>query len=308
LARAIECSLQQDHEDLEIIVVDNNSTDATYAIAAKFAKRYPARIQLIQERQQGCSAARNAGLRLSKGEWIQFLDADDTISPTKISHQLGLLQEDTQWVIAAYRHLYADESTETSFPHQNPWQGLVHNFAIGNTCANLYHRNALKRINGWNTTLTDNTDHRLHFELLKVATPWVLDPKISMTYHHHLEDRVSTRDPGGRLLRKAQFHRDVNAYLKQRQSAQWKAHRPYFSAALLRSLRLLATHDLAAADQLYRQEFHRGPGALDHRVVSKFVKLYPILGFSATERIRLALSNLLPPGIKLMVKRLLSNT
>ncbi|PHI20943.1 hypothetical protein CEQ90_04440 [Lewinellaceae bacterium SD302] len=294
LARAIYSALQQDYPDTEIIIVDNNSTDGTAEIIRRFVRDYPAKIIATNAVRQGCSQARNTGLAMASGEWIAFLDADDQIDTTRISHQIKQIKEDTRWVISAYRHHYPDGSTEDSIPNPDPWCGLVHNFEIGYTSANLIHREALEKIGGWNEALPDNTDPDLHFRLLKNATPYVLDPVILTHYRHHDAERVTTRKPVARLIRKADFHWSVNQYLSSERPAYWTDHARFFHSCELAALRMLATYDINAAAKRYARSFPDGRPPVDVNIATKVTLLYPYLGFRQTERLRNFVSCCLP--------------
>ena len=87
IAEAIHSVLQQSHSNIEIIVVDDGSTDETASIVGALVKK-DARIFYIYQYNQGLSAARNTGVKHSKGEFIVFLDADDVLHPQKIQAHL----------------------------------------------------------------------------------------------------------------------------------------------------------------------------------------------------------------------------
>ena len=76
LNQCLNSVVYQSHKDLEIILIDDGSTDRSGAIADKYAKKDD-RIQVIHQRNKGASSARNYGLKKAKGEWISFVDADD---------------------------------------------------------------------------------------------------------------------------------------------------------------------------------------------------------------------------------------
>jgi len=76
LERCVRSALDQGWGDVEVLVVDNNSADDSYRVAQRIA-RQDKRVQVLVERKQGVSAARNAGLRIAKGDWVTFLDSDD---------------------------------------------------------------------------------------------------------------------------------------------------------------------------------------------------------------------------------------
>src|ERR1700716_3420210 len=81
LADSIESCLGQTWSDLEVIVVDNGSTDGSLALARSYQLQS---IKVLECARRGASAARNAGLEQARGAFIQFLDADDVLHPDKV--------------------------------------------------------------------------------------------------------------------------------------------------------------------------------------------------------------------------------
>jgi hypothetical protein len=89
LSRAIACCLAQSHMPLEVIVINDGSQDETLAIASAF----PEPVRSINQKNAGPAAARNAGVRIARGDWLAFLDADDWWMPNKLERQLALAAE-----------------------------------------------------------------------------------------------------------------------------------------------------------------------------------------------------------------------
>lgn len=92
LAEALDSILAQTFPVSEIIVVDDGSTDDTAAVAAKYAPR----VAYLRQENRGPASARNAGLAIATGEFISFLDADDTWHPEKLARQVSALQGETR--------------------------------------------------------------------------------------------------------------------------------------------------------------------------------------------------------------------
>lgn len=90
LIEAVDSALAQTYQAIEIIVVDDGSTDDSAQVAA----RYGDRIRYIRQDNQGPSGARNTGIRNSRGRFIAFLDADDRWLPGKLARQVPLLEAD----------------------------------------------------------------------------------------------------------------------------------------------------------------------------------------------------------------------
>lgn len=86
--RAIDSALAQTCPSIEIVVVDDGSTDDTPSVLA----RYDARVRVIRQRNAGVAAARNTGLSHAKGEFIAFLDSDDYWLPWKVEAEMAVLR------------------------------------------------------------------------------------------------------------------------------------------------------------------------------------------------------------------------
>ncbi len=79
IADGIESVLKQTHKSFEIICVNDGSTDNSEKIIKKYVERYPEKIKLINQKNQGTGFARNTGIENASGEYIGFLDSDDTL-------------------------------------------------------------------------------------------------------------------------------------------------------------------------------------------------------------------------------------
>lgn len=90
IADAMRSVLDQSIDDLELIVIDDGSTDDT---RARVQSNSDARVLLLQGQHRGAAAARNLGLDKARGHYIQHLDADDLLAPDKLEAQLDVLQQ-----------------------------------------------------------------------------------------------------------------------------------------------------------------------------------------------------------------------
>ncbi|MEO0734345.1 MAG: hypothetical protein AAFZ52_16025, partial [Bacteroidota bacterium] len=224
----------------------------------------------------------------------------DTLHPAKIRRQLAGRQPPARWIIGGYRNLLPDGSHFDNLPHSDPWKGLVYRYRIGYTGSNLYQRTLLTEVEGWNEGLPDNTDPDLHFRLLQNGAPYQLMADPLSYYHHHPAgtQRVSTGQPVYGNLRRVRLLRQVNDYLQSRQDEYWEKERAYFYEALLRALRILATHDLELATEEYRAALRNYPGLLQERAAGilppVYRTCYRYFGFRPTEAMRRYLARSLP--------------
>jgi GT2 family glycosyltransferase len=109
---ALNSVLRQGISDLEIIVVDDGSTDGTADILGPFE----ARIKYVYQKNAGLSAARNTGIANSTGEFIQFLDADDILGPNALASQLRYLERHPKAHITVCRNRLFEETTPDGHP------------------------------------------------------------------------------------------------------------------------------------------------------------------------------------------------
>lgn len=110
LPSAIASLAAQTLREWECIVVDDGSTDETGPVLTRLATQDPRMVCVVQERK-GVSASRNVGLRHARGEFIQFLDADDLLSPTKLETHVQALGANADADIVYGPTAYFDEAT-----------------------------------------------------------------------------------------------------------------------------------------------------------------------------------------------------
>ena len=108
LREAIDSILCQTCKDFEYILVDNNSTDSTPRILKDYSDK-DNRIKVIRETKQGVLYARNAGLRVTRGDWVAVLDADDVALPNRLERQLGFMEKNPDVVLVGSGCFMIDE-------------------------------------------------------------------------------------------------------------------------------------------------------------------------------------------------------
>ena len=109
LERCLNSVVNQTYQDLEILVINDGSTDRTEEIIENFSDRYYS-IVSFNRYNGGVSAARNLGIQKASGEWLLFVDADDYLEPDMIERMSNVCEEDLEndLVICGYDEVYTD--------------------------------------------------------------------------------------------------------------------------------------------------------------------------------------------------------
>lgn len=115
LGACVESLLRQTYTAWECVIVDDGSTDGTPEVARRLAARDP-RVRHIRQRNAGLSAARNAGLREARGQYLQLLDADDMLEADKLAVQARFLDQHPETALVVGGAAYFRESTQDLRP------------------------------------------------------------------------------------------------------------------------------------------------------------------------------------------------
>lgn len=165
----LDSVLAQTFTNWECILVNDGATDNTEEVAAEYCQR-DSRFVYHKQHNQGLSAARNAGLQLSKGEYIQFLDADDILLPTKLEKQVSLLESSRGDVCVCHHSLFTCEPSniwENEFSqsiYDLTTRGFLYNWGV--TFVIAIHSGLFKK-----AFLQNN---RLHFdENVRACEDWL---------------------------------------------------------------------------------------------------------------------------------------
>ena len=116
LVKALESVKNQTFQDFEVIIVDDGSTDKSIAISEKYCNENP-NFRLIKQENKGPGAARNAAIKISKGEYIAFMDSDDYLEPNFLECLYNAaIENDADIVCCNFNMYYPDKKLKIYMP------------------------------------------------------------------------------------------------------------------------------------------------------------------------------------------------
>lgn len=166
IAQTIRSAVSQTWAPKEIIIVDDGSTDRTAKIASQFES---AAVRIVRQDNQGAAAARNKAFSLCRGDFIQWLDADDLLAPDKIANQMEVVNSgagqrtllSSAWGYFMYRPAEAEFTPNALWGDLSPVEFMVRKLGqkiFMQTAVWLVSRRLTEAAGPWNTNLVVDDD------------------------------------------------------------------------------------------------------------------------------------------------------
>jgi glycosyltransferase involved in cell wall biosynthesis len=200
IEEAINSALSQTYSNIEVIVVDDGSTDCSLEIIQSFGSQ----IHWETWENRGGNATRNRLLELSQGSWLQYLDADDYLLPPKVEQQLQLLAQnpDTDLIYSPsiiqhhHQHQGQEQISQTILtipqPH-DPWS-LLARWYLPQTGSALWRKEAIAEVGGWQVDQPCCQEHELYLRLLQAGKKFSYCDYGGSIYRQWSESTVCKRD------------------------------------------------------------------------------------------------------------------
>lgn len=199
LGYTINSILNQTLPPYEVIVVDDNSTDGTISW---LEEQYKSKVKIIKNVGKGPGAARNTGLNIAKGKYIQFFDSDDLLSNNKFEVQLQLLQNKTDtFVYGPYAIATAppDDWNLTDailqyypFPGDNLLKWIYRGWcSITQAC--LFPRELIEKVGPWREDIHTHEDREYWYRVAKTISSTPLHENKSCTVYRQHENQLTLK-------------------------------------------------------------------------------------------------------------------
>ena len=161
--RAVDSALAQTFRDIEVIVADDGSTDASLAVLERY--RGDARVAVHAEPHRGGNGTRNRLIELARGEFVQFLDADDELDPEKVEVCLAAFGEDVDVVFTDREFHGGDAGQVGRYPEPD---GDIVEYFIRNSVVTMLPVSRLadvRAVGGFDPSLPCCQEYELHLRL-----------------------------------------------------------------------------------------------------------------------------------------------
>ncbi len=239
IAETLQNVLEQTYSPIEILVVDDGSTDNSLAIARTFECK---NVKIFSQINSGASAARNFGLREANGDFIQFLDADDLLSENKIENQIKLLLKSPNAVsTSSIIHFFDGEEKNSSgtggdnyflYDSDNPSEFLF-NLYGGNGEGGfitihswLTPKHLIDKVGFWNEALTVDDDGEFFCRVV-LASNGVRHEPFGINYYRKFRKTKSLSSQTNEIAIKSALHA---LELKQKHLSQYQDNSRYRKA------------------------------------------------------------------------------
>lgn len=191
VAETLECCLKQTYKDIEVVLVDDGSSDNSYDIAKQFEA--DARVQVYRQPNSGACVARNLAFEKSSGDFIMYLDADDLICDNYVESLVNSLEGKEQNVIATGQwDRFRKDITEAKFPQLTVYRNYNKGFELlldlwqtGEMLActsYLVPRCLVEKVGGWDEKILKNQDGEFFARVLINAGEIVHVPEAKFYY------------------------------------------------------------------------------------------------------------------------------
>lgn len=195
LEQAINSALEQTLPDLEVIVVDDGSTDDTAEVARRFSDE---RVRYIYQENRGLSGARNTGIRNSSGEWVTFLDSDDVNLPEKHAILMKLFETQPELGLVVGTCVIIDQNGEqlgkpaaVSLPADTTRLLLWNPMHVGSV---MVRRQWLERVGPFDETLRAYEDWDLYLRLARLECRMGWTQTLVAKYRFHTLQMTRERE------------------------------------------------------------------------------------------------------------------
>lgn len=288
VSQAVESALAQTWPVKEVIVVDDGSQDGSLDAIKKFGER----IRWETGPNRGGNTARNRLLELARGEWLQYLDADDYLLSEKVANQMEFLAH-SPGADVVFGPVVLEHCLEKSMrrevlsipePH-DPWI-LLARWYLPQTGGPLWRRQALLDVGGWKADQPCCQEHELYLRLLMAGKKFAYCPQHGAVYRQWGEHTVCKRDKPEVHRRRLEIEQRAEDFLREVRALTTEQLQA-INQARFEMARLAWQYDPGFAIAIMRTVKRSQPGFVPNGDAAPrhYQIMYRLFGFTGAEKL-----------------------
>jgi len=198
LEACLDSLINQTYKNIEIILVNDGSSDSSYELMKKYEKKY-SNIVTLTGKNQGASKARHKGIKKATGSYMMFVDADDWIDKNTVWELVKILNKKSYDNIRFFGVLEPSGviknqyqfsgQTEKALTKEEVYQLLITSKTLHNLCFGIYKSSLLKNIESFENNISFAEDYWANLDILTKAQSVLM---INKTFYHYRENQNST--------------------------------------------------------------------------------------------------------------------
>jgi len=196
VGEAIESALEQTYDRVEVIVIDDGSTDDSLSVIRSLDNQ----ITWRTTENRGAPAARNQGLHIANGEYVKFLDADDVLVRDILENQVEQMQQlDERTIVYADMGVMNEDGTNRCVRSNRPGNETGESLAyflknnVHTTCP-LHRRHLLEEVDGFDERLPCAQEYDLHLRLCLSGVEFHYEPQVAVYRREHDDRKITGQD------------------------------------------------------------------------------------------------------------------
>ena len=187
LINAIDSVFNQTYKNLELIIIDDGSSDKTI----EYIKKKYSKIKICKQSNKGVSSARNKGIKLSSNNWIAFLDSDDRWHPKKLENQINYLVKNSKYKICHTDEIWIRRGVRVNqHKKHKKYGGFIFDKCIDlcriSPSSVIIHKDVFNKVGLFNEKLPVCEDYDLWLRITAKFPVLYLDEKLTIKYGGHL--------------------------------------------------------------------------------------------------------------------------
>jgi len=286
IGNCLKSIFYQSYRHIEVLCINDGSSDKTLEKLSELKASSPFPFTILDQQNKGACSARNEGLKLANGNFIQFLDADDELKVNKIADQLSYIQEkkDVDLLIAPFERRYSDsDSSIVEIKKEDYWTSLIVGRA-GYTTSNLFNRNIVNAIGGWDELMKSSQEAELMFRIFQKSDKVVFFDNVG-TIKNELSTSISFTKRDQNWERAILLRMKMWEFLKQ-ENLLTKTREQGLKQIVFDCIRILYSTNPVKALELYKTFIQGKFKPVTSWATSKlYIFVYSLLGFRLAQKL-----------------------